>query len=355
MKRARRLLALAGLVLCLSVSSWAQVGRVDGEFIGLDGKPQAGGRIVFDQQEDGDRHYEMDTNARGQFVQAGVIAGLYRVTVQVDGQPRAVAVIRVSPGSNDVRVNLARKEIESTEFSRDLGISERAVRNLTMVDGGPGAVNALVLPPPANDDERKKLAAASAAMKEAFEAGRAALAKKDYDEAIRQFKLAAKDNTTQHVIYANLGVAYEMAQKYKEAAENYAEAQRIATSLKIPPKQTNYLNNLTVVYALSGDIENAMEYADQAAAVDPTKAAQSFYDIGAVLTNRRNTAGAIEAFKRTVKADPNMAEAYFQMALAYFADPATIRSAVPMLQKYLETTPKGPNAETARALMEAAK
>jgi hypothetical protein len=212
MDQAKRLLLLTSIVMGLCVSSWAQVGSLAGEFIGLDGKPQAGVRILFDQQEDGDRHYEMETNARGQFAQAGVIAAVYRVTVQIDGQPRAMGVIRTSPGSNDVRVNLARKEIESTEFSRDLGVSERVIRSLTMVDAGGAGGNAVVLPPPANDEERKRMAAASSAMKEAFEAGRAALAKKDSNEAVRQFQLAAKDNTSQHVVYANLALADEMQQ-----------------------------------------------------------------------------------------------------------------------------------------------
>ncbi len=354
MKTAKRLLLLSGLILGLSISLWAQNGRIDGELIGSDGMPQSGALIVFDQQEDGVRHYEIQTDKRGDFVHPSVVPGLYRVTVQIDGHPRAFSMVRISQGANDMRINLARKEVESSEFSRDLGIVERVFRNLTIVGARTGAAPFVALPP-ANEAARKEAAAADAAMREAFDAGRAALEKKDYDEAIRQFKIAAKDNTTQHVIYANIGMAFELAQRYKEAAENYEEAQRIATSLNIPAKQTHYFNNLTLVYALSGDIEKAMRYADQAAAVDPARAAQSFYDIGAVLTNRRNTPGAVEAFKRAVKADPRMAEAYFQLALAYFADQATIKSAAPVLQKYLELAPKGPNAETARGLLEAAK
>jgi tetratricopeptide (TPR) repeat protein len=175
------------------------------------------------------------------------------------------------------------------------------------------------------------------------------------EEAIRQFNAAAALTDTQHVVHANLARAYEMNDQHAEAAASYEEAQRMVTAQEIGPEQTNYYGSLTLAYAMAGDVEKAMEYADTAAAIDPSRAAQSFYDIGAVLTNRGNNEGAVESFRRAVEADPGMADAHFQIAIALIADQSTIPEAIPSLERYLEIAPDGPNAEAAQGLLDFAR
>jgi tetratricopeptide (TPR) repeat protein len=95
-----------------------------------------------------------------------------------------------------------------------------------------------------------------------------------------------------------------------------------------------------------------------AAQVDPTSVAQSYFNIGAVLTNSGRPDEANAAFDKAIAADPTRAEAYYQKGLNLLgkatlkgdktiAPPGTAEA----LQKYLELSPTGPNAESAKALL----
>jgi tetratricopeptide (TPR) repeat protein len=95
-----------------------------------------------------------------------------------------------------------------------------------------------------------------------------------------------------------------------------------------------------------------------AAQVDPTSAAQSYFNIGAVYTNAGKVDEANAAFDKCIAADPTRAEAYYQKGLNLLgkatlqgdktvAPPGTAEA----LQKYLELTPNGPNAQSAKDLL----
>jgi Flp pilus assembly protein TadD len=349
-----RLLPLLFVSFSFSVTAIAQNGQIDGELIGPDGQPLRGAAIVMDQQRDGTAHYELETDQRGDFTHVSVIPSFYQIIVQMDGQTLATATATTSQGSNDMRINLQTGEIEYYEYSRVLGTVERVVRPLSVAGGGGGA-GPFVSLDRSRDNGDDGVASGDAEMRAAFEAGLAAMQTENYEEAIRQFTAAAVLTDTQHVVHANLARAYEMNDQHAEAAASYEEAQRMVTAQEIGPEQTNYYGSLTLAYAMAGDVEKAMEYADTAAAIDPSRAAQSFYDIGAVLTNRRNNAGAVEAFRRAVEADPAMADAHFQIAIALIADQSTIPEAIPSLERYLEIAPNGPNAEAAQGLLDFAR
>src|SRR6266516_3559702 len=50
-----------------------------------------------------------------------------------------------------------------------------------------------------------------------------------------------------------------------------------------------------------------------------------------------------------------MAQAYYQLGISYFGAPNTIPEAIPVLEKFLQMQPSGPDAEAAKQLIEAAK
>ena len=354
MKTVTRLLSLVVLILIPAVASLAQQGRISGEVFGEDDEPIAGASIHLDEIN-GIQHYELESDSRGIFVHLSVGQGRYQLTLGFDGRARAIAEVRVGPGQNSLRVDLARNEIESFEFSGDLGVTERVVRDLTLV----GENEIVTIPsenPFDNTSDREAAAAADAATREAFDAGRQALEAEDYDEAIAQFTIAAEGSLTpQHVIYANLALAYERAQRYDEAAEHFELAQETAIAQEISPETVNYYTNLTLIYAAAGDLDKALESAEKAVEFDSEGAGLSFFNIGVVLTNAGQGAAAIAAFERAVDVDPEMADAYYQLGLAYLGAPDSISDAVGVMERYLELVPDGPDAETARQLLEFAR
>jgi superkiller protein 3 len=82
---------------------------------------------------------------------------------------------------------------------------------------------------------------------------------------------------------------------------------------------------------MNGNVDQAIASAENAAEVDPSGAGQSFYNIGAVLTNQGDSAGAVQAFERAIEVNPEMANAYYEIGLAKIASDA-IMEAVPFLE-----------------------
>jgi len=99
---------------------------------------------------------------------------------------------------------------------------------------------------------------------------------------------------------------------------------------------------------------------DQAAQLYPAGAAQFYYNQGAVLTNAGKADAAIASFDKSIAADPNKAEAYYQKGVNLIAKETIDKSGkvVPApgtadaLNKYLELQPNGPFAEAAKGLLQ---
>lgn len=351
MKFATRGLLLTAAICLLAQPAWTQLGRVRGELRANDGEAVPGVLINFDRQDQGfDDHYEFVTDNRGDFVHLGIEPGDYEVTFETGGS-FYLALSRVSPGDFEIQLDLDRLEYAAYEYDRRSGSVERVQRNIRKVNA-----TARIVRTPRTDEEAAAQEAEEASasnLEEAFAAGREAMEAEDYDEAIRQFTIASGSDSSQHVIHANLGSALERAGRYPEAAASFEEAQTLLEFDNVLPEETNYFRNLTVNWALSGEVELAMGYAEQSAAVDPDGAAQSFYAVGALMTNGGDSAGALQAYERAIELDPTMAEPHYQAAIVYLG--GEVSKAVPLLESYLELAPDGPNAEAARGLLEFAR
>jgi tetratricopeptide (TPR) repeat protein len=128
-----------------------------------------------------------------------------------------------------------------------------------------------------------------------------------------------------------------------------------------------YYDNLANAAARIGKSEDAVNAYNQAAQLDPPHAGQYYYNLGAVLTNS-NTSNdvnvrkqAIEAFDKSIAADPNRADAYFWKAQNYIGMASTDSSGkikapegtAEAYQKYLDLQPTGPHAEEAKQMLAA--
>jgi tetratricopeptide (TPR) repeat protein len=317
MKLVRKVVPFLVMVMLFAIPAFSQTGNISGKVMDTDGKPVTGATISIDRQGI-TQHFEVKTDAKGQFLHAGLPTGQYKVSVIRDGKPVMTnEAVRVTFGGN-------------TPVDFDLKNARAS----------------------ASDEERKKIAEEKAkadATKASFEAARAAVTAKNYDEAIRLFKEAAEKDPMQHVIFANLADAYSQTRKYDDAAEAYKKA------IELKPDEAAYYNNLGIVYGNAGKIDEATANLQKAAELNPAGAGQSWYNLGAVLTNRGRTKEAADAFKKAIEINPQMATAYYQLGISYFGSPDTIPQAIPVLEKFLSMQPTGPDADAAKQLIEAAK
>jgi tetratricopeptide (TPR) repeat protein len=156
----------------------------------------------------------------------------------------------------------------------------------------------------------------------------------------------------------------EKQKRLDSAVTSYQKAVEIKKGIvndKDPNAAKNlaaYYNNLADAYYKDKKVDEAVKTYEIAAQVDPSSVAQSYFNIGAVLTNSGRPDDANAAFDKCIAADPNRAEAYYQKGLNLLgkatlqgdktiAPPGTAEA----FQKYLELAPTGPNADSAKALL----
>ncbi|HEY2380376.1 MAG TPA: tetratricopeptide repeat protein [Terriglobia bacterium] len=315
MKLVTKILPVLVTALLLASPGFAQTGNLTGKVVDTDGKPLNGVTISIDRQGISG-HFEVKTDKSGNYVHAGLPTGNYKVSVLKDGKPLMALDGRVQFGQDN-----------KLDFDlKDAGKAAAAAANS----------NANI------EEQRKKIAeekAKNEATKAAFENARTAMAAKNYDEAIRLFSEAAKNDPTQHVIYANLADADAQAKKYDDAAAAYNKA------IELKPDEAGYYNNLGIVLANQGKIDDATQKLQKAAELNPAGAGQAYYNLGAVLTNKGKTKDAGDAFKKAIELNPNMGPAYYQLGISYFGAPDTIPQAIPVLEKFIQIQTALPEAQ----------
>jgi len=318
MRFANKILPFLFIAMIFAIPSYAQTGAIEGKVLDPEGKPLVGAVISIDRMGTS-QHLEVKTDSKGAYFHAGMPTGQYKVTVMKDGKPaNSMDGVRVTFGG------VSKADFDFRQLAAAAANTEEAARA---------------------EAERK----AQEEIKNAFDQGIAAMTAKNYAEAARLFGEAAAKDPTQHVIYGNLGGALSEAKKYDDSANAYRKA------IELKPDEAAYYNNLGIVLGSSGKIDEAIQALEKSAELNPTGADKAYFNLGAVLTNRGRSTEAAQAFKKAIEFNPTNAQAYLQLGISYFGSPATMGEAVTILEKFLTMSPSPTDAETAKALIEAAK
>jgi len=192
-----------------------------------------------------------------------------------------------------------------------------------------------------------------AALTGAFNKGLEALGAKQYPVAIAELLRASRIDAKQFAVWANLGAAYAGAGEDASAESAY----RQAVALKGDDAATH--NNLALLLARDQRLTEAQMELDTAARLDPQKAAQYHYNMGALLANLKMLeAGGVE-FRKSTEANPKFGPAQYQYGL-YLVTKATVAdgkiAAAPgtreAFEKYLEAKPDEQSAGIARSMLQ---
>ena len=132
------------------------------------------------------------------------------------------------------------------------------------------------------------------------------------------------------------------------------------TAVELKPEDAGYHNNYGLILAKAKKFDEAQAELAKAAQIDPPQAGKYFYNLGAVYVNTGQNDAAEAAFKRTIDADPNYADAWFQMGIVLLGKATTSADGkvtppagtADAFQKYLALRPDGANAETAKAMLQ---
>jgi tetratricopeptide (TPR) repeat protein len=358
--RPRKILSILPLALLFSTAGFAQLTAINGDVKGVDGKPVIGALVKI-ERTDQKGSYKVKTDKKGHYYYGGLGLGIWNVTIEVDGKD-----VDMMKGVNT--------QHGDAEVSFDL--KKTADRNAAAAASASAGAPA----PPAAEPERgmtaaqkaefeKKKKEAEAAMakqkdlNDAFSAGRAAEDAKSWDMAIEQFKKASEIDPKQHVVLSHLADCYikrgdtksgdDRQADYTAAVDNYKKA------LELSPEDPVYHNNYALALVKDKKVDEAQGELTKAAQLDPTSAGKYYYNLGAVLANVGQADPAGDAFKKSIAADPNYAEAYYQLGIVLVGKATTAPDGkiVPpagtaeAFQKYLELAPTGPNADAAKGML----
>jgi tetratricopeptide (TPR) repeat protein len=168
---------------------------------------------------------------------------------------------------------------------------------------------------------------------------------------------AIAQDTTHDVVYAQLATAYFDNKKYPEAEAAYAKAIEIAPATS--KSLGIYHSGLALTLAREGKADPGLAECAKTAQIDPAQAGECYYNMGAILTNQGKADDANASFDKAIAADPARAEAYYQKGVNLLSK-ATISKdgkmvpvpgTVEALNKYLELSPDGRNAQAAKDLL----
>jgi Tfp pilus assembly protein PilF len=328
MRLASRICSAIAAVLLLSPVTQAQLtGGAHGKVTDRDGKPLQGAIVRWENT--GLRTVEeTKTNKNGAYSISGLYVGKYKATVIVGGH----ALMVKGEGTGD-------EILISDNSDRSVNFDLKGAPPTALTSASPGG-NAKGKGP-----DKKTLEE----MKAAFNAGNAAMKADNFEEAVKQYQIAAEKDPSQPITLVNLGLAFSNLKKYDDAAAAYRKA------IALKPDDADAHAQLSLALANAGKIDEATKEVQEVAKLDRTLAGQYYYNIGAVLTNQRKPKDGLEMFKKAVEVDPKNALSYYELGIAYFASPDTLAQSIAALEKYLELQPAGPEATGARQLLATAK
>jgi tetratricopeptide (TPR) repeat protein len=355
------LFAILALALCVPPGFAQASGSVKGVCKDAQGNVVADAVVLWANMDNGQK-YMLKTNKKGEYFSLGLTPGKYLVTLyknaddlKANKEMDHVKGFQVQLDENTLDFDV-KKEIEST--AKGQGLSAEQLKQMQETQAKQAKETTTV----------KSLNEKLNAAKTAADAG-------DYDTAIAALTEATQMDATRDLVWFKLGDYYRMsapkqtdpAEKQKrldsavEAYQKAVDLKKAATNDKDPNATKNlaaYYNNLADALYKAKKIDDAVKTYEMAAQADPSAVAQAYFNIGAVLTNSGRPDEANAAFDKCLAADPTRAEAYYQKGLNLLgkatlqgdktvAPPGTAEA----FQKYLELSPTGPNAESAKALL----
>lgn len=299
--------------LSLAVPVIAQsTGMVKGVVTDNKNQPVDGAKVTIEMASSG-RKYETKTNKKGEYIQIGLSSGPYKVVAEKDKLASA-------PGNVNVRANTTQ------QANLMLGVASAAAS--------------------------AEAAAKTEQLKKVFQEGVDLSAAGKHDEAIAKFNEAAVLSPNCYDCYNNIGYTYSQTKEWDKAEAAYKK------SIELKADDAAAYNGLATVYNAERKFDLAAEAGAKAAQLagslsasgGAAGSADAQYNQGVILWNAGKIPEAKKAFEAAVQANPNHAEAHFQLGMS-LVNEGNMAGAATEFDTYLKLAPDGPNSATAKALL----
>jgi len=133
-----------------------------------------------------------------------------------------------------------------------------------------------------------------------------------YEKMLNCLKHALPGTTDSAEVWYEIGVTYDYLDNIKQAIEYYR------LSAERDPGNSQAFLNLGADWGLLGNTDSALYYFEQAAATG-LQSPELFYNMGMLKSEAGNHEEAVDAFLRTLTADPEFSPAKLQLGYSYEA------------------------------------
>ena len=297
----------AGVAVNAAAQEKEKPAKIHGQVLDVSGNPFAGAVVSVRNSTTG-QSTDFTADSQGRYRSGNLVAGTYSIDVKVQGKSAYSQIVQLT-GGQDTQQDFNFKELQNKQ-------SEEATEAAKK-----------------NEEAKAKFSA----MKQHFDAGTAALEQakqvrtqmdkmpKDQQvasqgqvdqttgTAITEFNAAleqtAETDPNRNIVLARLGEAYEIDNKYSDAAGAYAKA----VALKPDP---SYYNNLGNSLARTGKIDDALTAYQKAIELDPMNTAMYWRNFSIGLYNSGRIKESVDPLKKATAADPKNAQAWYLLGAA---------------------------------------
>ena len=299
------------------------------------GKPYVGYTVELNSLDTGFKT-NLKTNNRGEYYSMGVAAGSYKITL-LGPDGKVIYFLNGVPlqlgKENEYDVDMAKERAAQAKAS---GVTEEQRKEYEKAK-----------------KENEKIKGINGPLAQARQQKK----ENNFDGAVATMEQAVAQDTTHDIVYGTLAEMYLADKKYPEAETAYNKAIEIAPATS--KSLASYHSGAALALARQGKADPGMAECAKTAQIDPLQAGECYYNMGATLTNQGKADDANTAFDKAIAADPARAEAYYQKGVNLLSKATVSKDGkmVPVpgtteaLNKYLELSPDGRNAQAAKDLL----
>ncbi|MGB2671294.1 MAG: tetratricopeptide repeat protein [Candidatus Acidiferrum sp.] len=361
MKRIWKSWALAAVIaatlICIGAPrAQAQTGgSISGTILDVVGKPWV--NMPMTAVSDQGAKQETKTDADGKYQFRNLRPGIYHVYVILPAPNKPYDMqIQVASG-NDSKADLNFKDVVAKQGAAAEEQVKKQAEDKQKFDSMKAhftAGSAFL------EQERKakdELAKATPDQRDALKQNLKDLSDKASGELVQAQKAAPEKDPNQHLLWATLGEAYDLAGRNEEAAQAYQQA------VNAKPDDPGYYNNLGNVLARAGKIDEAKAAYTKSAELDPAHAATAWRNFGISLYNANRLGDAVEPLQKSAELDPKNAQTWYllgaslvyKMTVKKVGDkdvPEFAPGTIEAYQKAIELDPNGPYGQDAQKGLE---
>jgi len=345
-----------GLTAWLAPRAVAQEGKIAGTISDFDAKPWAGITVQIKSEQGAVQETKTDTSGKFQF--SNLRNGKYTISVHPPQIAQPYEAITEVRGSESPAVNLNFRDILEKQNPEALAQMKKNQEQQQKFSGMKVHFDKGVALLEQERVAKAELSKATADQRDAAKAKVADLANQAVAEFQEAQKAAPEKDQNQHLFWARMGEAYDLAGRNDDAINAYQQA------VAAKPDNAGYYNNLGNALARAGKVDEAKAAYTKSAELDPANAGMAWRNFGISLYQVGRMTEAIEPLKKATELDPKNAQGWYLLGTCMVADPSIYKTqgdkitvtptpgTAEAFQKAIDLDPNGPIGAQAKQGLE---